>query len=107
ALLGVLVLAWPGISMLSLLWAIIIFAFVGGIIEIVAAFTYRDFLLGLFGVIGVLFGIYGFRFPAEGALTVVFSICFFPISIGIMAVIGSFQVRKLGNDLAPRPAQAT
>src|SRR5262245_25445370 len=38
ALLGVLVLAWPGISMLSLLWAIIIYAFVGGIIEVVAAF---------------------------------------------------------------------
>jgi uncharacterized membrane protein HdeD (DUF308 family) len=104
ALLGVLVLAWPGISMLSLLWAIIIFAFVGGIIEIIAAFTYRDFWLGLSGVIGVLFGIYGFRFPADGALAVVYAIGFYAISIGVMAVIGSFQIRKIGKALSPKAA---
>jgi len=106
ALLGVLVLAWPGISTLSLLWAIIIFAFVGGIIEIIAAFTYRDFWLGLSGVIGVLFGIYGFRFPADDTLAVVYGIGFYAISIGVMAVIGSFQVRKIGNELTSQPVHA-
>src|SRR5215468_10659406 len=42
ALLGVLVLAWPGITMVSLLAAIIAFAFIGGIVEVVAAFQNRD-----------------------------------------------------------------
>ena len=106
ALLGVLVLAWPGISMLSLLWAIIIFAFVGGIIEIVAAFQNRDIWLGLSGVISVLFGIYGFRFPADGALAVIFAIGIYAIGVGVMLVIASFQVRKVGNELAPSTVKA-
>src|SRR5258708_860204 len=42
ALLGVLVLTWPGITMISLLVAIIAFAFVSGIVEFVAAFQVRD-----------------------------------------------------------------
>jgi uncharacterized membrane protein HdeD (DUF308 family) len=107
SLLGVLVLAWPGISMLSLLWAIIIYAFVGGIIEIVAAFQYRDLWLGLSGLISVLFGIYGFRFPGDGALAVVFAIGIYAISVGVMLIIGSFQVRKVGNALAPSTIKAT
>jgi uncharacterized membrane protein HdeD (DUF308 family) len=106
ALLGVLVLTWPGITMLSLLWAIITFAFVGGIIEIVAAFVYRDFWLGLSGVVGVLFGIYGFRFPADGALAIVYTIGFYAIFIGVMYVIGSFQVRRVGNELEPSTVKA-
>jgi uncharacterized membrane protein HdeD (DUF308 family) len=100
------VLTWPDITMLSLLWAIIIFAFVGGIIEIVAAFQYRDIWLGLSGVVSVLFGVYGFRFPGDGALAVIFAIGFYAIFVGVMMVIASFQVRKVGNDLAPRAAQA-
>ena len=106
ALLGVLVLTWPGITMLSLLWAIIIFAFVGGIIEIVAAFQYRDIWLGLSGVASVLFGIYGFRFPGDGALAILFAIGFYAIFVGVMLVIASFQVRTVGNDLAPRTVPA-
>jgi len=107
ALLGVLVLTWPGISMLSLLWAIIIFAFVGGIVGIVMAFQYRDIWLGLAGVISVLFGIYGFRYPADGALAVIFAIGIYAIGVGVMYIIGSFQVRRVGNDLAPSPVKAT
>jgi uncharacterized membrane protein HdeD (DUF308 family) len=104
ALLGVLVLAWPGISMISLLYAIILFAFVGGIVEIVGAFQNRDVWLGLSGVISVLFGIYAFRFPGDGALAVLFAIGFYAISVGVMLIIGSFQVRKLGKALSPSAA---
>ncbi len=101
ALFGVLVLAWPGISMLTLLWAIIIFALAGGVVEIVAALQDRDVWLGLSGLISVLFGIYAFRFPAEGALALVSGIGIYAIGVGVMLVIGSFQVRKVGDALAP------
>jgi uncharacterized membrane protein HdeD (DUF308 family) len=101
ALFGVLVLAWPGISMLALLWAIIIFAFAGGVVEIVAALQDRDVWLGLSGLISVLFGIYAFRFPAEGALALVSAIGIYAIGVGVMLIIGSFQVRKVGDALAP------
>ena len=100
-LLGVLVLTWPGISMIWLLLAIIAYAFVSGIVEIVAAFQSRDFWLGLSGIISILFGLYAFRFPGDGALAVVLVIGIYAIAVGVMLIISSFQVRRLGNALAP------
>ena len=101
---GVLVLAWPGISMISLLFAIIIHAFVGGIVAIVGAFQNRDVWLGLSGVVSVLFGIYAFRFPGDGALAVLFAIGIYAILVGVTLIIGSFQVRKVGKTLSPNAA---
>ena len=100
-LLGILVLTWPGISMVALLSAIIAFAFVNGIVEIVGAFQLRDFWLGLSGVIAVLFGIYAFRYPGDGALAVVGGIGLYAIAVGVMQIIASFQVRKVGSALSP------
>jgi uncharacterized membrane protein HdeD (DUF308 family) len=104
ALVGVLVLAWPGISMISLLFAIIIYAFVGGIVAIVGAFQNRDVWLGLSGVASVLFGIYAFRFPGDGALAVLFAIGIYAIVVGVALIIGSFQVRNVGKALSPNAA---
>jgi uncharacterized membrane protein HdeD (DUF308 family) len=100
-LIGILVLTWPGISMIWLLLAMISFAFVSGIVEIVAAFQSRNFWLGLSGLISVLFGLYAFRFPGDGALAVLVVIGIYAISVGVMLIISSFQVRKLGNALSP------
>jgi uncharacterized membrane protein HdeD (DUF308 family) len=100
-LLGGLVLTWPGISMIMLLAAIIAFVFMSGIVEIVAAFQMRDFWLGLSGLISVLFGIYAFRFPGDGALAVVFGIGIYAIAVGVTQIIASFQLRRLGNTLSP------
>ena len=99
-LLGGLVLTWPGISMIWLLLAIIAYAFVNGIVEIVAAFQVRDVWLGLSGAISVLFGLYAFRFPADGALALVYGIGIYAIGIGVMLIVSSFQVRKVGQALS-------
>jgi uncharacterized membrane protein HdeD (DUF308 family) len=104
AIVGVLVLTWPGISMISLLFAISIYAFVGGIVAIVGAFQNRDGWLGLSGVVSVLFGIYAFRFPGDGALAVLFAIGIYAIVVGVTLIIGSFQVRKVGKTLSPSAA---
>jgi len=104
AVLGALVLTWPGITMITLLAAIIAFAFVSGIVEIVAAFQVRDVWLGLSGIISVLFGLYAFRFPGDGALAVLTIIGIYAIAGGVMLIIASFQVRKLGNVLSPSTA---
>lgn len=101
ALIGVLVLTWPGITMITLLAAIISFAFVMGIIEFVAAFQARDIWLGLSGLISVLFALYAFRFPGDGALAVLTLIGIYATAGGVMLIIASFQVRKLGNALSP------
>src|SRR5262249_43220465 len=103
-LLGILVLTWPGITMISLLAAIIAFAFVSGIVEFVAAFQVRDVWLGLSGIISVLFALYAFRFPGDGALAILGTIGIYAIAVGVMLIVASFQVRKLGNALLPSAA---
>ncbi len=104
ALLGVLVLTWPGISMISLLLGIIAYTFVNGIVEIVAAFQGHDVWLGLSGLISVLFGLYAFRFPADGALALVLGIGLYAIARGVALIVSSFQVRKVGQALSPKAA---
>ena len=104
AVLGILVLTWPGITMIWLLLAIIAFAFVSGIVEIVSAFQVRDIWLGLSGVVSVLFGIYAFRFPGDGALAVLTVIGIYAVAAGVMLIVASFQVRKLGNTFSPSVA---
>src|SRR5258708_24671955 len=103
-LLGVLVLTWPGITMIWLLLAIIAFAFVSGIVEIVSAFQVRDVSLGLSWIISLLFGLYAFRFPGDGALAILAGIGIYAVAVGVMLVMASFQVRKLGNTFSPSVA---
>ena len=103
-LLGVLVLTWPDISMMWLLLGIISFALVSGIVEIVAAFKHRELWLGLAGLISVLFALYAFRFPGNGALAVLAIIGVYAIAVGVMLIIVSFLVRKAGNALSPSAA---
>ncbi len=85
-LFGVRVLTWPGMSMLSLLLAMISFALVSGIVEIVAAFQSRHIWLGLSGLIAVLFGLYAICFPGDGALAVLLVIGSYAIGVGLMLV---------------------
>ena len=103
-LLGAMVLAWPGISMISLLVVIMSFAFVSGVIEIVAAFEFRDIWVGLSGAVAVLFGLFALRFPGEGALAILWVIGAYAISAGVALIIASFQVRKVGKALSPSAA---
>ncbi len=98
-LLGVLVLTWPGITTLSLLVAIISFAFLSGIVEVVMAFQTRNFWLGLSGLASVIFGVYAFRFPGEGALTILLLIGAYAVVAGVMLIIGSFRVRQMNDTL--------
>jgi uncharacterized membrane protein HdeD (DUF308 family) len=75
-----------------------------GIVAIVGAFQNRDVWLGLSGVVSVLFGIYAFRFPGDGALAVLFAIGIYAVLVGVTLIIGSFQVRKVGKTLSPGAA---
>ena len=103
-LLGIVVLTWPGISMISLLAVIIAYALVSGVLEIVAAFPARDVWLGLSGLVSILFGVYALRFPGDGALAVVLVIGLYAIVVGVTLIIASFQIRKVGKVLSPSAA---
>jgi uncharacterized membrane protein HdeD (DUF308 family) len=82
---GVIAFAWPGITALTLLWLIGIWAVVIGLLEVVAAVRLRrelrrEWLLELSGAVTALFGILLIAWPAAGVLTLV-------ALIGISAVV--------------------
>jgi uncharacterized membrane protein HdeD (DUF308 family) len=102
-ILGVLAIAWPGITALVLLWVIAAWAVLIGALEIFAAVRLRrelrrEWLLALSGALSVLFGILLVVWPAAGALTVV-------VLIGVSAIVFGVTLLTLGLRLRrQRPA---
>ena len=95
---GIIVLVWPGITALALLFLIAAWALISGIIEVVGAFSsaakpYRA-LLAISGVISIIIGILLFSWPVGGAVAIVWLIGIYAIVIGILLFIFSFDVRK-------------
>jgi uncharacterized membrane protein HdeD (DUF308 family) len=91
---GILALVWPSITALALLWVIAAWAVVTGVLEIVAAVRLRrelrrEWLLGLSGVLTVLFGLLLVIWPAAGALTLV-------VLIGVSAIVFGVALLTLG-----------
>jgi uncharacterized membrane protein HdeD (DUF308 family) len=108
---GIVTLAWPGVTALMLLMFIAVWAFFMGIFQIVAAVRLRkeiehEWLLGLSGVLSVLFGAVMMASPAEGALAVVWLIAAYAIVFGILLLVLAFRLksRAAGGGLA-RAAQ--
>jgi uncharacterized membrane protein HdeD (DUF308 family) len=97
---GVITLAWPGITTLVLLWVIAAWALVTGIMEIVAAIRLRremrgEWLLALGGVLSVVFGILLVVWPATGALTLIALIGIYAIVFGVALIGLGWRLRSM------------
>jgi uncharacterized membrane protein HdeD (DUF308 family) len=116
-LVGILTFFWPGITALSLLFLIAAWSIVTGIAEVVAAVRLRkviqgEWLLGLSGVLSIIFGLLLFAFPGAGALAVIVWIGAYSIVFGALLVALAFRLRAWARDTshhvppdqAPAPA---
>ncbi len=97
---GVVTFLWPGITALALLYLIAAWAVLTGILEIVAAVRLREviegeWLLGLAGVLSVIFGLGIALFPGAGAVALVAVIATFAILYGAILIALAFKVKKL------------
>jgi uncharacterized membrane protein HdeD (DUF308 family) len=102
---GVMVLAWPSISALALLYVIGAYAIALGILAIAASFQLpldgRDSaLVGLGGLVAILFGIVMFARPGAGALAMLALIAAFALVTGVTQL----AVAIGGKQLAERKA---
>jgi uncharacterized membrane protein HdeD (DUF308 family) len=101
---GVIALAWPGPTAFVLVLIVGIWAFVGGIFEIFAAFqsgetagTRTLFILG--GLISVLFGVVLFARPGLGAVTLALLFGLFALIYGVSQIVMGIHVRQAGQTL--------
>lgn len=101
---GILTFVAPAITALALLFYIAIWAIVTGVLEVITAVKLRkeiegEWLLGLAGVVGILFGILLIARPGIGVLAVLWLIAAYSLILGILLIILSFRVRKFGGKL--------
>lgn len=111
---GLLVFFLPDITALALLYVIAAWAAITGILEIVSAVRIRkyvkgEWLLGLAGVLSVLFGVLVAIFPGAGALAMILWIGAYALVFGVLQIVLGFRLRRVARGdhdegAFPRPA---
>jgi uncharacterized membrane protein HdeD (DUF308 family) len=106
---GIMVLAWPGISTLALLYLIAAWAVASGIFQIAGAIELRkeiegEWLMGIAGAGSILFGVLTAIFPGDGALALVWTIGLYSVVIGIVFIVLGFRLHGGERRLTTAPA---
>jgi uncharacterized membrane protein HdeD (DUF308 family) len=96
---GILTFVWPGLTALVLLMFIASWAIVIGVLQLWGAIRLRkeiegEWLLGLSGVLWVVFGAIMFARPGAGALALIWWIGSFAILAGCVYIALAFQLKK-------------
>jgi len=100
---GVVAFLWPGITALALLYLIAAWAILTGIVEIIAAVRLRhaisgEWMLGLAGLLSIVFGVILIAAPGAGALAVIWMIGAYAVVFGIVLIALGFRLRGLQHD---------
>ena len=96
---GVVAFAWPGITLFFFVFLIAAWAIVTGVLELVSAFMVplgagREWLLGLTGVVSIIFGILIAIRPIAGLFAIVLLIGIYAIVLGVLFIVRYFQSRS-------------
>jgi uncharacterized membrane protein HdeD (DUF308 family) len=96
---GVLAFAWPGITLLTLVWLFGAFALVNGILSLVLATKapkgyprFGSLILG--GLLGILAGLLTFVMPGITALGLLILIAAWALITGILEIVAAIKLRK-------------
>lgn len=99
-LVGVGIFIWPAASTLVIILLVGVWAVITGILEIAAAINLRafiehEFLLGLSGLLSILFGVILFIYPQIGGVTMVWVIGIYALLFGVLLIFLGFKLRRL------------
>ena len=101
---GVMILAWPGISVYALTIVFGAYTLATGIVEFGTSFTAqareeRGWLI-LRGLLGITVGVLVFAWPGISALALLYVIGGYAVAFGILCIAGSFRLPLDGRDKA-------
>ena len=95
---GLLALAWPGVTVMTLVLLYGAFALVEGVLALAAAVRGDTpaprWWLAAVGLIGIIAGALTFLWPGITALVLLFLIAAWAIATGVMEIIGAIRLRR-------------
>jgi uncharacterized membrane protein HdeD (DUF308 family) len=105
---SIVTLVWPGITALSLLYLVAVWAIATGAFQMVAAVALRreiegEFWMGLGGLVSVAFGILLVVSPGTGLLTLVWLVGFWAITFGASSLGLAYRLHGIAA-AQPKPA---
>lgn len=108
---GAITFVWPGATALALVYLIGAWAILSGVLEIAAAIRLRhivtnEWLMGLSGVLSIVFGAVVLAQPGSSAFALVFLFGFYAILAGISQISLGLRLRGLRVSLQGRPQNA-
>jgi uncharacterized membrane protein HdeD (DUF308 family) len=93
-LFGLVTLAWPALTLITLVLLYGAYAFIDGLTAIWVGGKSRAWVVLLFGILGVLVGVYTFFYPGVTAIALLYLIAVWAIVRGIFEIVMAIQLRK-------------
>jgi uncharacterized membrane protein HdeD (DUF308 family) len=108
-LVGAIILIWPGLTAMGLIFLIAFWAIMTGVFEFITAVRLRheimgEWLLALIAILSMALGLLLLAFPVIGAFSVIFLIRAFVFVIGALMIALAFKLRWLrrtGGEISP------
>jgi uncharacterized membrane protein HdeD (DUF308 family) len=102
---GIVIVVWPAITALALLYVVAAWAIITGIVRIVAAIQLRrviqnEWLLVGSGLASVIFGAIAAVFPGAGILALIWLLGAWLIVLGVLLLALALQLRQLAHRLS-------
>lgn len=105
---GAVTFLWPGITALAWVFTIAAWAILTGVLELIAAFRLRralgsEILLGLTGVVSIIFGLAMAALPLIGLVVWVLLIGSYAIAFGVLLLVVALRLRSAAKAPAAAP----
>lgn len=93
-LFGLMAFAWPALTLVTLVLLYGAYAFVDGLTAIWVGISSRTWGVLLFGILGVIVGIFTFFYPGVTAVALLYLIAAWALVRGIFEIVTAIQLRK-------------